>query len=535
MSSPTPRGALAAAALLLPVVAALPAAAQMQWAPPLPYPDALAFPRVATGDLNGDGLPDVARLSGPERLSLHLGNGTGSFSAGRRPVDSSGRKVLIGEFDGNPFDDTVVMAPSLVGGPSRLTLFRSDGLGGVVFRTDFVPAGDPNDMALADMDGDGALDVVVALSAGATTGIQIFYGDGAGRFPRTQVVGAGMATAVVAAADMNADGRPDLLQRTYVGRTSVLSIRLAAAASTYPVALTFTLPYSQLTPTQLEAVDLDGDGSPEIVIGDDDRRRAGILTLFRGTVATGFTILDSFVSGPLVSAAFGDLDGDGRTDLVIADVSLSRAYLADGTGGFVPSAFAVTGGENVVLADVDRDGYDDVVGPKGVALNLCHEVRRGAVNAGAGEPADVLVVNGSIGEGRARTVSVDDRAPLAIVMGPPPSRAGRTARFCLYAWMAVPRAFDAAPADALGVGRLALPTPFSGGFPQPVAVWNNFSGADDTFGPATRFSRPAPSIVVSRPGGAGRGGAIFLQGVIRDDSGPNGFAAATNAIQLFIQ
>lgn len=526
------RGVVPTAALFFAFAA--PAAAQLQWAPPEPYPDALVFTHVATGDLNGDGLPDVARLSGPNRLSLHLGTGTGSFSSGRRPVDSSGRKVLIGEFDGNSFDDTVVMAP-VIGGISRLMLFRSDGLGSVVFRTDLFPAGTPYDMALADMDVDGALDIVAALSAGATSGVQIFYGDGAGLFPRTQIVGAGAATSVVAAADMNADGLPDLLQRTYVGRTSVLSIRLAAAGSTYPVALTFTLPYYQTTATQLEAVDLDGDGAPEIVVGDDDRRQVGVLTLFRGTVATGFAILSSIVSGPLISAAFGDLDGNGRTDLLIADLSVSFAYLADGTGGFVRSAFALTGGERNALADVDRNGYDDAVGPRDFALNLCHEVRRGTVNAGSGTPADVLLVNGSIGEGRARTVSVDDRAPLAIAMGSPPSRAGRMARFCLYAWMAVPRAFDAAPADALGVGRLALPTPFSGGFPQPVAVWNNFSGADDTFGPATRFSRPAPSVVLSRPGGAGRGGAIFLQGVIRDDRGPNGFAAATNAIQLFIQ
>ena len=508
---------------------AIPTSGQMRWESLIPFVETDATSAEA-GDLDGDGLIDVALTFSSGRVSLLLGDGSGAFTRATSIEGIGANAILLRDFDLDGFDDAVVLASQFGSVPSRVTFLFSDRRGGVRARLDVPLAGFSSDIDVADMDGDGWPDLVAALVAGAQMGIQVLYGT-AGAFPRSRVVAAGVRTNFVSVADVNGDSLPDLV--TYQPTSATVNIRLAAPGSSYPVASAFVAASGILW--QLRAIGGDGDGPAEIACCFVDGEGGNQTDLFRGSVAAGFARVYATTGRSQPSASFADLDGDGRRDLLVGGWE-SRAHFATPLGGFVPSAVAGTRGRTVVTADVDADGLPDIVSATGVFLNRCHDARRGTVDASGGrEPFDVLIVNGSPGEGPSRTITVSRGAPITVQMATPPSRARGTAPFCLYAWATTARPWDPVPGNPFDIGPLSLPTPLTGGSPQPAAVWNNFPGARAArLGAADRLSLPAPSTVVVRPG-IRQSGAIFLQGVIRDSQSPNGIAAATNAIQVIVR
>lgn len=510
------RSIVSRAALLLLVLVAPPASGQMRWTNTSPFSERGAT-RVAAGDLNQDGLVDAALLLGTG-VSLLLGDGRGSFAlATRVPVVATG-EILMADFNLDGNDDVVVANVRTV------VVVWSDGIGGVLMQATVALANNTSDIDVADMDGDGFPDIVAALQSG----IQILYGAPAG-FPRSLIVAPGVATNAVSLADMNGDAVPDLLSID----SSNIQVRLAGPGATYPLALTFYA--GGFYSPRLLALDVDGDGQPEITHYSQLERGGSVYRLFRGTVAGGFRLYFETGGNGNPTPSFADLDQDGRLDMVLGGRLSCFTLFATPSGEFVIGATANTGGQTVVVADADSDGFPDVISPERVALNRCHEARRGTVDAGNGrEPIDVLMVNGLPGDGRARTLTVSRRVPFSVTIGAPPSKGLGPAPFCLYGWIAAPNAWDPAPLSS--PVPLSLASPLTGGSPQPALVWNNFPGTRAAqLGTADRFSLPAPSVVVDRPSGLPRAGSFFLQGIIRDSQSPNQIAAATNAIQVIVQ
>jgi len=80
-----------------------------------------------------------------------------------------------------------------------------------------------------------------------------------------------------------------------------------------------------------------------------------------------------------------------------------------------------------------------------------------------------------------------------------------------------------------------MPMPLAGGTPPtPRAIWNNI-GKTSWLGAPTHPSVPAPSVVVSRPGGVGKVADLVLQGILVDEGAPGGRAAATNAVEVHVR
>ncbi|GGS77342.1 hypothetical protein GCM10010222_18280 [Streptomyces tanashiensis] len=297
----------------------------------------------ALGDLNGDGKADlVTPVKGSNTLVAALGDGKGGFGPG----------VSFG-LDTGTF---------------------------------------PTAVALADLNGDGRLDAVVAAAltkqptqhgTESMGSIVELLGDGKGGFaPATSYFAPTLVNqstnalfpADITVADMNGDAKPDVLTSNTNGdNVSVWTNDGTGAlgtASNYYVGGGRPSSYSagQLRPAGLKAGDVNGDGKPDVITVNmgtsdisvrlgDGKGRLGPATRFADGVFLGRAI------------ALGDVSGDGRPDVAVAHIDRTvTVFLGDGAGAFgAPVTYPVGGSalEGVAITDVNTDGKPDLVTDNG--------------------------------------------------------------------------------------------------------------------------------------------------------------------------
>jgi FG-GAP-like repeat len=144
-----------------------------------PFPCGDSPFNVAVGDINADGIPDLAIVNSPsstsdrsgrDGLTLLLGNGTGAFRAIKGspfPTDRYPNLVAIGDLDGDGVGDTVVSLPE----GDHITAFYMSRRGTLAARKDFRIGGHPKGVAIGHLDGDGKGDIVIANNSANTTTI----------------------------------------------------------------------------------------------------------------------------------------------------------------------------------------------------------------------------------------------------------------------------------------------------------------------------------------------------------------------------
>jgi hypothetical protein len=169
---------------------------------------------IAVGDLNHDGIPDlVVANNGADELpydyniSVLLGKGDGTFGrptryyAGVRPTD-----LAMADFNG---DGNLDMAVVPTDGKNRIIVLLGNGDGTFGPAKSYRAGASPHAIAIADFNGDGKLDLAVA-----TAGVSILLGNGDGTFqPPVKFRVEGGPTGLVTA-DFNHDGKPDLATLT---------------------------------------------------------------------------------------------------------------------------------------------------------------------------------------------------------------------------------------------------------------------------------------------------------------------------------
>lgn len=331
---------------------------------------------VALGDVDGDddldlyvGNQDPGCPGCSAQDRLYLNDGLGSFTdatAGRLPVDEDlTYSVVMGDVDGD--DDLDVVVGNLYTVPDRLV--RNDGNG--VFVSEDLPfdAERTRDLLLFDADGDGDLDLYLANDDQD----RLYENDGLGVFSDETAtwlpVWADFDTYAVAALDLEDDGDLDLV----LGASGPLGgdqNRLLENQGSHFAEL--PLPPVFDATTSLACADLDGDGDTDVLVANDQQQDRLLLNDGHGVLTHDLDgHLPADAAESLAVAAL-DLDGDGDPDVVVGNAGTLSSHrrnlllLNDGTGGFreAPAGRLAVDADRtlaVALGDVDGDQQPDVV------------------------------------------------------------------------------------------------------------------------------------------------------------------------------
>ena len=322
--------------------------------------------RAGAGDIDGDGDPDALLTAGLFAIGpalLLVNDGTGHFSDQtftRMPNHlQSGGRPLFGDVDGDLDLDIVCANQNSFG---KVNLFLNDGAGFFTDASSQVPP-PPNaarDAALADVDGDLDLDLVLANS----NQDRLYLNDGLGFFvdvTASQLPVETRSALCVAFADVDLDLDVDIL----VGNTAQPTTLLLNDGAGFFSDASNQLPFHEDTTNSVAAGDVDEDLDLDIVVGNDDQSR-----LYRndGTGTFADAPFPARGSDPDKAGGLGfsDVDGDGDVDLLMGRNESDRLYLNDGSGTFLNAAperiqWSMDDGSAAEIADVDGDGDQDVL------------------------------------------------------------------------------------------------------------------------------------------------------------------------------
>ena len=338
---------------------------------------------VAVADLNGDGRPDiVAANNSSANVSVLLnttppGAASPSFSAKTDFGVASGlTAVALGDLNGDGRPDIVVASQSTAAVSVLLNTTPPGAAAPSFSATTDLGGEDSLGVALADLNGDGRPDIVATHFA--TNSVSVLLnttppGAAAPTFSTSTAFAVGSLPQSVALADLNGDGRPDMVVASQNANAVSVLLNTTPPGATSPSFSANTSFGVGQSPFGVALADLNGDGRLDVVTANRDSGDASVRlnTTPPGPGTPSFAATVGFPAGAnSVGVALADLNGDGKPDVVVANVlsSFVSTFLnITATGALTPSFSARTevslasGSTSVALPDVNGDGKPDIV------------------------------------------------------------------------------------------------------------------------------------------------------------------------------
>ncbi|MDB5387996.1 MAG: conserved repeat domain, partial [Planctomycetaceae bacterium] len=298
---------------------------------------------IAVGDLNADGKLDIAVLNQSNDAAILLGKGDGTFQNSVNYLANSATfagfgAIAIGDLNGDGKADLAAANTLLIGkGDGTFPDQQLYTYLPPILNTSFQTS-NPQDISAGDLDGDGNIDLAVSMR-GTTA---ILFGNGNGSFRPPVLLTPGIATGL----------------GSYSNR-----VRLA---------------------------DVDGDGDLDVItLNQNLQQGGGAVAVWRNDGSGQFSLpvirnvpmpdYDQFGVG--IDMEIGDLNGDGRVDVVVTDVGDEKGFMATSDLNAISGGVSVLIGAGdgtfaqpvhyllpprqrayqVTLADLNRDGRPEIV------------------------------------------------------------------------------------------------------------------------------------------------------------------------------
>jgi hypothetical protein len=330
---------------------------------------------LAVGDVNGDGVPDVvAANGGSPTISVLLGNGDGTLQS---PVsyyfEVQATAIVIEDVNGDGRPDLIVTTNPEIGNPNSdgVSVLLGNGDGTFQAPVSYGSGGyDALALAIADVNGDGRPDLIVGnrcegnsecFGSYGSVGVLLGNGDGTFQAPVSYVTVGGMLW--MAVADLNGDGTPDLV---VTGSQPSVAVLLGNGDGTFQPVTSYN---AGAAAGALAVADVNGDGKLDVIT---------VVDCPNGCPNTALSFLagngDGSFQAPVLtstdayyfSIAMTDLDGDGKLDVVGQTGGVAEAMLGNGDGTFIlsedkyhdPGLKRVYSG---VIADLNGDGKPDLL------------------------------------------------------------------------------------------------------------------------------------------------------------------------------
>jgi hypothetical protein len=246
-------------------------------------------------------------------------------------------------------------------------------------------------LAVADFNGDGKLDLVVV--NGGSHQVSVLLGKGDGTFGPPVLYGVGTNPSGVVVADFDGDGKADLAVSNNDGTVSVL---LGQGDGSFRPAVNYRAGnYGRC----IVVGDFDRDGKLDLAVGNNDGKIQVLLGKGDGTFRPAFEVTMTDSPWALATA---DLNGDGKLDLVAGHNGGGLTVLlgnGDGTFQAPQHSRGTADYYSIVIADLDGDGRPDL-----------------ALANATGNTIDVLLGNGD-GTFQGPLTWAVGRTPMAVALG----------------------------------------------------------------------------------------------------------------------
>ena len=259
-----------------------------------------------------------------------------------------------------------------VTGFDHVAIFEGDGSGGLTLTGQIASDTLTKAIDLADIDGDGRVDLVGATAWGYD--ILVHLGDGLGGFgTRDQVYdGDGEPTRLVLR-DFNNDGRPDIAVNAPDAGLLLLYLNDGKGGFSVPALEFKGFPHA----VGLTSGDCNGDGNLDLILASITNSGTGVATAIAllGDGTGNFTkSWQMSVANLPVSTRAADLNNDGNLDFVVAGAQPGNTtgnyftvFVGDGTGSFTQTQTTPLGAGNlkgeISLGDFNEDGHIDLAYP----------------------------------------------------------------------------------------------------------------------------------------------------------------------------
>jgi len=330
------------------------------------------------GDANGDGKPDILVINNDSQNRLLINNGSGVFTdetASRLPIGTyADNDGAFGDVDGDSDLDIVIGCAAIAGCQNRLLI--NDGTGVFADETllrmpSMIDTSPEIELGISDVDGDGDLDIVVANGAGSgKKQNRLLINDGNGYFTEetsTRLPSLTDATFDIDLGDVDGDGDLDAVVSNDGERNRLL---INNGSGVYSDQTTSRLPSENWSSREADFGDVDGDGDLDIIVANMNNQQNRLLI----NDGTGNFTEKAFNDYGLPAdtdvsfdADFSDVDGDGDLDVFIANRnSQNKLLINDGSGNFADETASRLPADSDtsiegVFGDADGDGKPDIL------------------------------------------------------------------------------------------------------------------------------------------------------------------------------